>query len=80
MSLEKLCREDTILATNTSIVSITEISEKSRLKSRIVGTHFWDPPCLIPLVEAVRSDYTSDEVMDKTIKLLKEANKLCKGR
>jgi 3-hydroxybutyryl-CoA dehydrogenase len=74
-NLETLCRQDTIFATNTSVMSITEISEKATNKSRIVGTHFWNPPYLIPLVEVVKSDYTSDEVMDKTMELLKKVNK-----
>ncbi|AYD40201.1 3-hydroxyacyl-CoA dehydrogenase family protein [Clostridium fermenticellae] len=74
-NLEDFCRKDTIFATNTSVMSITEIAEKAKLKSRIVGTHFWNPPYLIPLVEVVKSNYTSDEVMDKTIELLTKANK-----
>lgn len=73
--LESICRQDTIFATNTSVMSITEISEKCKDKSRIVGCHFWNPPYLIPLVEVVKSDYTTEEVMDKTIELLKKANK-----
>ncbi|WP_290443236.1 3-hydroxyacyl-CoA dehydrogenase family protein [Clostridium sp. CF012] len=73
--LELICRPDTIFATNTSVMSITEISEKAKNKSRIVGCHFWNPPYLIPLVEVVKSDYTTEEVMDKTIELLKKANK-----
>lgn len=74
-NLGDFCRKDTIFATNTSVMSITEIAEKAKLKSRIVGTHFWNPPYLIPLVEVVKSNYTSDEVMDKTIELLTKANK-----
>lgn len=73
--LESICRQDTIFATNTSVMSITEISEKSKNKSRIVGAHFWNPPYLIPLVEVIKSKYTSDEVMDKTMELLKKSNK-----
>lgn len=74
-SLEPLCRKDTIFATNTSVMSITEISEKCTEKSRVVGTHFWNPPYLIPLVEVVKSGYTSDDVMGKTMELLKKAGK-----
>lgn len=74
-SLEPLCRKDTIFATNTSVMSITEISEKCTDKSRVVGTHFWNPPYLIPLVEVVKSDYTSEDVMEKTMELLKKAQK-----
>jgi len=73
--LESVCRRDTIFATNTSVMSITEISAKAVNKSRIVGAHFWNPPYLIPLVEVVKSDYTTEEVMDKTIELLKKVNK-----
>ncbi|MBN2041968.1 MAG: 3-hydroxyacyl-CoA dehydrogenase family protein [Spirochaetes bacterium] len=73
--IESLCPEDTIFATNTSVMSITEIAERTEKKSRIVGTHFWNPPYLIPLVEVVKSDYTSDEVMNTTYELLKKVNK-----
>lgn len=73
--LEPICKETTIFATNTSVMSITEISEKVKDKSRLVGTHFWNPPYLIPLVEVIKSDYTSDEVMDKTMELLKKVDK-----
>ncbi|MBP1745368.1 MAG: hbd3 [Firmicutes bacterium] len=74
-SLEPLCRKDTIFATNTSVMSITEISEKCGDKARVVGTHFWNPPYLIPLVEVVKSGYTSDDVLEKTMELLKKAGK-----
>lgn len=74
-SLEPLCRKDTIFATNTSVMSITEISEKCGDKARVVGTHFWNPPYLIPLVEVVKSGYTSDDVLEKTMDLLKKAGK-----
>lgn len=73
--IESLCPDETIFATNTSVMSITEISERTEKKSRIVGTHFWNPPYLIPLVEVIKSDYTSDEVMNVTFELLKKVNK-----
>lgn len=73
--VEKYCKEDTIIATNTSVMSITEIAQKTNIKSRVVGTHFWNPPYLIPLVEVIKSDYTSDEIFDVTYELLKKANK-----
>ncbi len=73
--VEKYCKEDAILATNTSVMSITEIAQKTNNKVRVVGTHFWNPPYLIPLVEVVKSDYTSDEIFDTTYDLLKKVNK-----
>ena len=73
--LDALCPEGTILATNTSVISITEIAEKSVHRERIVGTHFWNPPYLVPLVEVVRGKDTADWTMDKTYDLLKEVGK-----
>lgn len=75
MNLENYCREDTIFASNTSVMSITEIASKCKNKSRVVGTHFWNPAYLIPLVEVVKAEETSDEVMDKTMDILKKASK-----
>ncbi len=73
--LDSLCPPETILATNTSVISITEIAQKAELQERIVGTHFWNPPYLIPLVEVVRGEKTSDQVMDTTFELLKLVGK-----
>jgi 3-hydroxybutyryl-CoA dehydrogenase len=65
----------TILATNTSVISITEIAAKAKRKERVVGTHFWNPPYLIPLVEVVPGAQTSSEVMDYTFDLLATVGK-----
>ena len=51
--LDALCPSTAILATNTSVMSITEIASTSVDRKRIVGTHFWNPPYLVPLVEVV---------------------------
>ena len=59
--IEKFCRDDCILATNTSVMSPTEISAKCRHRERVVGAHFWNPGHLIPLVEVVKSDFTTDD-------------------
>ncbi len=68
--VEQFCREDTILATNTSFMSPTEISQKCRCRERVVGAHFWNPGHLVPLVEVVKSDYTAEEVVESTMELL----------
>lgn len=73
--LDSLCPREVILATNTSVMSITEIAEKAKDKERIVGTHFWNPPYLIPLVEVIRGEETSSQVMNLTFDLLKLADK-----
>jgi len=74
-ALDEMCPRDTILATNTSVISITEIASKSKNRGRIVGTHFWFPPYLIPLVEVVKGKDTSDETMELTYQFMKKAGK-----
>ena len=73
--LDASCPQDTILATNTSVISITEIAHKTRNRDRILGTHFWNPPYLIPLVEVIRGEETADWAMDRTYDLLKAVGK-----
>lgn len=65
----------TVLATNTSAISVTEIAEKSVHKERIIGTHYWNPAYLVPLVEVVRTKYVSEETVKTTYDLLAEAGK-----
>ncbi|RLB79442.1 MAG: 3-hydroxyacyl-CoA dehydrogenase family protein [Deltaproteobacteria bacterium] len=73
--MDEMCPSDTILATNTSVISITEISKRAKNRGRILGTHFWNPPYLVPLVEIIRGQDTSDEAMDTTYELLKRVGK-----
>lgn len=73
--LEEKCRADAIFCTNTSVMSPTEISAKLVHKERLVGTHFWNPAFLIPLVEVVKSDYTSDEAAETVLDFLNAAGK-----
>ena len=73
--LETLCPPHTRFATNTSVMSITEIGATMKDRSRLVGTHFWNPPYLIPLVEVVRSSYTADEVVEDVMWALECAGK-----
>ena len=73
--LDQMCPRDVILATNTSVISITAIASKARNRDRIIGTHFWFPPYLIPLVEVVKGHDTSDETMEITYQFMKRAGK-----
>jgi 3-hydroxybutyryl-CoA dehydrogenase len=75
MNLDRICPPSTILASNTSVISITEIAQKSLYKQRIVGTHFWNPPHLIPLVEVVPGDKTAEETVETTYQLLLDVGK-----
>lgn len=73
--LETLCPPHTRFATNTSVMSITEIGATMKDPSRLVGSHFWNPPYLIPLVEVVRSVHTADAVVDDMMWALERAGK-----
>jgi len=75
MRMDSLCNENTILATNTSVISPTEIAFKSKHRERIVGAHFWNPPHLIPLVEVVKANNTSEDTMDRTVALMADIGK-----
>ena len=73
--LDGICGPDTILASNTSAISITEIASKSTHKNRIIGTHYWNPPYLIPLVEVIRTEQVSDSTVERTFEILNAAGK-----
>lgn len=73
--LDRFCSEKVILCSNTSVMSITEIALKSKRKSRILGTHWWNPPYLIPLVEVVRTEDTDINYAEATFELLEKVGK-----
>jgi 3-hydroxybutyryl-CoA dehydrogenase len=73
--LDSFCPPETILCTNTSVISVSQIASKAFHRDRIVGTHFWNPPYLIPLVEVVKGNDTSDETMTATFDFLKKVGK-----
>ncbi|MBU1277106.1 MAG: 3-hydroxyacyl-CoA dehydrogenase family protein [Proteobacteria bacterium] len=73
--LDRICPAETILATNTSVISISEVAEKARGRDRIVGTHFWNPPYLVPLVEVIRARDTSEQTMGITLAFLARVGK-----
>lgn len=65
----------TILATNTSGLSITEIGSVVEQSERVVGTHYFNPPYVVPLVEAIRGERTADAVIDITYDLMDRIGK-----
>lgn len=66
---------DTILATNTSVIRVGEIGANAVDPGRVVGTHWWNPPFLVPLVEVVEAEATRPETVSSTIELLEGAGK-----
>ena len=73
--IEEHAPETCILASNTSVMPITDIMSKLRLKERAVGTHWWNPPHMIPLVEVVKTEWTDAKVAQDTFDLLTDAGK-----
>ena len=61
--LDRICRPDTILATNTSALSVSAIAEAVDRPERVVGMHFFNPAPLLPLVEIVRAEQSSDDAV-----------------
>ena len=62
--LEGIVRPDAILATNTSALSVTEIAAATSTPERVVGMHFFNPAPLMPLVEIVRAELSSDDAVE----------------
>jgi 3-hydroxybutyryl-CoA dehydrogenase len=62
--LEGIVRGDTVLATNTSALSVTEIAAATSSPERVVGMHFFNPAPLMPLVEIVRAELSSDDAVE----------------
>ena len=64
-----------VLATNTSSLPITEIASATENPERVIGMHFFNPPVLMPLVEIVRGERTSDETVAATVELARRMGK-----
>jgi 3-hydroxybutyryl-CoA dehydrogenase len=73
--IERHVRPDTILASNTSVIPITQIMGGLKHRERALGTHWWNPPFLVPLVEVIGTAWTSRQAIDFTMKLHADAGK-----
>jgi 3-hydroxybutyryl-CoA dehydrogenase len=67
--IEAAARPETIFASNTSVIPITAIMRDLRNRQRALGTHWWNPPYLVPLVEVIGTEWTSPTAIEWTIKL-----------
>ena len=79
--LEDRCRRDACFCTNSSVMSPSQISANLRYRERFVGTHFWNPAHLLPLVEVIKTDATADGVAETVMEVLSGVGKkpcLCK--
>lgn len=73
--LDQICHRDTILATNTSSLSITEIGSVTQRPHKVVGMHFFNPVPVMKLVEVVKGVGTSEETTEMTRNLAKRLGK-----
>jgi 3-hydroxybutyryl-CoA dehydrogenase len=74
--LERLCRPDAILATNTSALSVTEIAAATSSPERVVGMHYFNPAPLMPLVEVVRAELSSNEAVATALDVVERMGKV----
>ena len=74
--MEALVGPEVILATNTSVIRISEIAEACSLPGRVVGAHWWTPAYLMPIVEIIPGERTTEETVDRTTRLMAAAGKL----
>jgi 3-hydroxybutyryl-CoA dehydrogenase len=76
VELERICDAEAVLATNTSALSVTEIAAATTRPDRVVGLHFFNPAPLMPLVEVVRAELTSDEVVATALGVVERFGKV----
>lgn len=76
-TLDKLVREDTVLASNTSAIPITKIAAVTERPERVVGAHFFSPVPMMPLCELVRGYKTSDETLARAREFAESVGKTC---
>mgnify|MGYP001054806248 CR=1 FL=1 len=74
-AMDRYCFKETILASNTSTLPISEIGKRVKEKGRLIITHWFNPPHIIPIVEVVPGGPTSTEVLEMTIGLLEKIGK-----
>ncbi len=73
--LDEVCGPETLLATNTSSFSVTAIAGATQKPERVLGTHFFNPPPLMALVEVIRGERTSDASMERATALVRQMGK-----
>lgn len=73
--IERHVRPDTILSSNTSVIPITAIMQGLNRRERALGTHWWNPPYLVPLVEVIGTEWTQPAAIEWTIKLHADSGK-----
>lgn len=65
-NLDSICSPETILATNTTALSVSEIASATQRPDKVIGMHFFNPAVIMKLVEIIRGDETSEETIETT--------------
>lgn len=73
--LDKICPEHTILASNTSAFPIVALATVTKRPDKVIGTHFMNPPPIIPGVEVIKSLFTSEDTVNRTREFVKSLGK-----
>lgn len=73
--VERSVRRSAILCSNTSAFIISELGRALRYRHRFLGTHFWNPPHVVPCVEVIKGEETSTEVFDTVVDLIRRVGK-----
>jgi 3-hydroxybutyryl-CoA dehydrogenase len=74
-ALDRVVGPDTILASNTNTLSITTLAAGTRLPERVIGLHFFNPAHIMRLVEVVRGETTRQEIIDRSLDLIRQMGK-----
>src|SRR5215204_3530221 len=74
-ALSEVCRTDTVLATNTSSIPVTSLASAAARPENVVGMHFFNPPPLMPLLEVIRADQSTDRVVERATEVGKAMGK-----
>ena len=74
--LEAAARPDALLCSNTSVIPIGQIAARVKSKHRVLGTHWWNPPFLVPLVEVIQAEGTDPAIITRMIALLNGLGKV----
>ncbi|MFT4526761.1 MAG: 3-hydroxybutyryl-CoA dehydrogenase [Granulosicoccus sp.] len=74
--MEEMCPAETILASNTSSISITQIAAATKRADKVIGMHFMNPVPVMKLVEVIRGYSTSDDTMNRVVEMSKKLGKI----
>jgi 3-hydroxybutyryl-CoA dehydrogenase len=74
--LERFASSDTIFSSNTSAISISAIGDALKIKGRFLGTHFWNPPHVLPCVEVIKGAGTDEGVFETVYTLMEKVGKV----